>query len=372
MRCARAHLDSALAHGLSHTVCQFSLAILSRTQQVFFVSAQTTETISLFYACTGTPPELASNTGESSTSRSMLVRFRSSNRINMASSENDTELSTISNHPDLSMRFRPSRRRGSRLQRRRGSPSLEYQGLSIEPNTSPMDQDFYIRIRPSDSQGSRSQRRRGSPSLEFQGLDDTFCSDSEEQLLMVLRIMGLCSLQHFLIPAEAQWNKRRGLGEGASFAVEEASLPVWRVLSHETHRRPHGRVDLKQISYFTDHTGTRWDSKTRVAFKVSPEGPEGPEGPDFLDLISELQVLCHPPLYNHPNIVQLLGIAWVRQPGVENEQQRLRRDQPTTVTEYASHGSLHEFLRSPAYTVQRVSLKTKLRLCMDLLEGMLV
>ena len=132
-------------------------------------------------------------------------------------------------------------------------------------------------------------------------------------------------------------------------------------------------MDQKQISYFVDHTGTRWDSDTRVAYKVPPND----EG-NLSDVIQELQTLCHPPLRNHPNIVRLLGIAWVRQTSVdlvqpnEDERQRLRRDQPTVVTEYASHGSLYDFLQSRAYIVQRVSLKTKLLLCMDLLEGMLV
>ena len=227
----------------------------------------------------------------------------------------------------------------------------------------------------------RSQQQTGISSLEYQGLDPEFETDWEQQLLMVLRIMGLYSLQHFLIPATAQWNKRRGLGEGISFTVEEASLPVWRALSHMTHRHPHGRVDQRQISYFTDHTGTRWDSNTRVAFKVPsdkvPSDKVPPESKEYLgDVIQELQILCHPPLHNHPNIVQLLGIAWVRQPKVDDqdwtEEQRLQQERPTIVTEYASHCSLYDFLRSSTYNVQQVSLKTKLRLCMNLLEGLLV
>ena len=217
------------------------------------------------------------------------------------------------------------------------------------------------------------QQRRNVSSPEYQGVGVNFSTDLDQQLVCILRIVGLCNLQHFLIPATAQWNKRRGLGKGISFLVEEASLPVWRALSHTNYRHPRGIVDQKQLSYFTDHTGTRWDSNTRVAFKVPPNNEER-----LYDVIQELQILCHPPLRNHPNLVRLLGIAWVRQTSVdiaqpnEDEQQLVRRDQPIVVTEYASHGSLYDFLRSHIYTVQRVSLKTKLRLCMDLLEGLLV
>ena len=217
------------------------------------------------------------------------------------------------------------------------------------------------------------QRRVNVSSLKYQGVGSSFSTDLEQQLVLILRIMGLYKLQHFLVPATAQWNKRRGLGEGISYTVEEASLPVWRALSHTTYCHPRGRVDQKQISYFTDHTGTRWDSNTRVAFKVPPSDQE-----ILSEVIQELQILCHPPLRNHPNLVRLLGIAWIHQTSVdiaqpkEDERQRVRRDQPIVVTEYASHGSLYDFLQSHAYTVQRVSLKTKLRLCTDLLKGMLV
>lgn len=230
---------------------------------------------------------------------------------------------------------------------------------------------------PSFKYSSRKQKSpsvgRVTSSREYQGPDGTSRGESEQQLLLVLCVMGYHRVQHFLIPPTAQWNKRRALGEGVSFAVEEASLPVWRILNHISHRHPHGRVNQKQISYFTDHTGTRWDSNTRVAFKVP-----GKVKSSLLEIIQELWILCHPSLHNHPYIVQLLGVAWVRrldndavQPG-EDEQQRLRRDQPTIVIEHASHGSLYDFLGSSVYAIQRVSLETKVRLCMNLLDGMLV
>ena len=231
----------------------------------------------------------------------------------------------------------------------------------------------------------RSRKARGISSRTPQGHDSfgSLPNDPDQQLLMVLRIMGLYRLQHFLIPGTALWNKRRALGQGISFAVEEASLPVWKALGHETHRQPHARANQAQNSYFTDHTGFRWNNETRVAFKLPDVDMNSPDAVnktinDLSELIQELLILCHPPLYNHPHIVKLLGVAWIRQPsedGVQitnDKRQRLQRDQPTMVTEYASHGSLSEFLRSPIYKHQTVSLKTKLRLCVDLLEGMLV
>ena len=59
-----------------------------------------------------------------------------------------------------------------------------------------------------------------------QSLDENFSNDSGKQLLMVLRILECDDHQNLLIAGTAQWNKRRDLGKGFSFAVEEVSLPV--------------------------------------------------------------------------------------------------------------------------------------------------
>ena len=57
-------------------------------------------------------------------------------------------------------------------------------------------------------------------------------------------------------------------------------------------------------------------------------------------LVQELRVLAHPPLRDHPNIIDLFGVAWEKQLGV------LGKHWPTLVIEYASGGNLMEYLTS--------------------------
>lgn len=226
-------------------------------------------------------------------------------------------------------------------------------------------------IKLSLRQGRKSQQRNAVSNSSI-GLHESHGieGDPGRELLDLLCVMGYHGVEHFVIPGTARWNKRRGLGEGSSFAVEEASLPLSTAVDSLSHRKPQGRLNHNQNWYFTDHTGIRWKADTRVAFKV----PEN-DRKDLRDIIQEVRILCHPPLQNHPNIVSLLGIAWVRQAkedSAHTEEGNVQRDRPTVVIAHAPHGSLYDFVTSPAYRDQHVSLKAKLRLCMDVLKAMMV
>ena len=218
--------------------------------------------------------------------------------------------------------------------------------------------------------GRTSQPRNRVSMNEVDGPSGAVDRVLGRQLLDLLGLMGYHGVEHFVIPGTARWNKRRGLGQGISFAVEEASLPLTMAVSSLSLHRPHGRLNHNQNRYFTDHTGRRWNFRTRVAFKI-PESPRY----DLLDVIQEVHILCHPPLQDHPNIVSLLGIAWLNQPkgdSTQLEEDMSQRDRPTVVIEQAPHGALYDFLRTSSYMDQHVSLKTKLRLCIDVLNAMSV
>ena len=73
-------------------------------------------------------------------------------------------------------------------------------------------------------------------------------------------------------------------------------------------------------------------------------------------LIKDLEVMHHPPLASHPNIVGLLGYGW-----------NLSGNSalPFLVTEYAEQGTLRDFLRKvPTSTI------SKLQLCGNIASGL--
>jgi serine/threonine protein kinase len=54
----------------------------------------------------------------------------------------------------------------------------------------------------------------------------------------------------------------------------------------------------------------------------------------------EIQALSHPPILDHPNIIDLLGFSWARLSAVEGRYQIV----PVLLLEFASHGTLREYL----------------------------
>lgn len=94
--------------------------------------------------------------------------------------------------------------------------------------------------------------------------------------------------------------------------------------------------------------------------------------------IKDIRVLCHPPVQNHPNIVRLLGIAWCNEEDLSikaamYEGDRLpKRAWPIAVIEKAPEGSLATLLKSRQYQANPPSLMTKLKICIDVLNGIVV
>ncbi|KAM7210286.1 hypothetical protein V8F06_014335 [Rhypophila decipiens] len=81
----------------------------------------------------------------------------------------------------------------------------------------------------------------------------------------------------------------------------------------------------------------------------------------FREFIRELRVRSHPPLRNHPNIVNLRGIAW------DFEDDEDMRPVPLLLEEFAPHRSLETFWRQQELV--QMPFTTKFRLCMDIAEG---
>lgn len=73
-------------------------------------------------------------------------------------------------------------------------------------------------------------------------------------------------------------------------------------------------------------------------------------------LIKDIEVMHHPTLARHENILRLLGYGW-----------NLSEDSalPFLVTQYAEHGTLREFLRK-----KRINVVSRLKLCGDIATGL--
>jgi serine/threonine protein kinase len=78
-------------------------------------------------------------------------------------------------------------------------------------------------------------------------------------------------------------------------------------------------------------------------------------------LVQELRVLAHPPLRDHPNIIDLFGVAW------EKKLDCFGRSWPILVLEYASNGNLMEFL---ILNHHEITWPTSLRISQDIASGL--
>ena len=230
---------------------------------------------------------------------------------------------------------------------------------------------------------SRHQRDRRSRIRDRASTDipELLADQSEAPtplLLLILQLIALYHIHILSVPPQLRWNRRQDLGSGASFEVEQAVLPLW---SAKTQLAMRNTIPLATGSLgdpnFIDHTGTKWSPDTIVAFKALVSSDEERAS----EVIRELRVLCHEPLREHPNIVRLLGVSFVRRESVASlfngrtasYPDNIRLGQPNSpvlVVERALPGSLYEFLKRKEARLW--SIKTKLYIAADILNGLTV
>jgi hypothetical protein len=218
------------------------------------------------------------------------------------------------------------------------------------------------------------------------GLDVALVSNESESverlLLKILRVLQYSKVAALAISPSTQFNTRRILGHGTSFSVEQSFIPIKSTTYYEAYRQ----LDLESPdtkTHFIDHTGTKWETTTEVAYKrLSIKKSELDQKFDrrrLDDTLVELRVLCHESLQTHPNIVRLLGVAWLKDENLDVQTEGYEQSihsgpqyWPVAVTEKAEYGSLHDFLASDQFKASRTSLKAKVKLCLDVLFGLLV
>jgi hypothetical protein len=190
-------------------------------------------------------------------------------------------------------------------------------------------------------------------------------------LLLCLRLLVHHDVHIFTIGRGRRWNMREDLGKGSTFTVEQADIPMREGL---TELQYHDFARGRRLDYFTDHTGTKWSYDTVVAYKSLVERKD--KNAIMPDLAKELRILCHPPLQNHPNIVHLLGLAWLREEDMASSlasaESLGNREWPVLLTEKANVGSLSEFLRPKENFRAPISLLAKVRLATDVVVALSV
>jgi len=184
-------------------------------------------------------------------------------------------------------------------------------------------------------------------------------------LLLCLRLLVHHDVHVFTVGRGRRWNMREVLGKGSTFTVEQADIPVREGLADLQY---YNFVRGQRLNYFTDHTGTKWSYDTVVAYKSLIERKD--KNSIMPDLAKELRILCHPPLQNHPNIVRLLGLAWLREEDMASSLSSVEsvenNEWPVILSEKANIGSLYEFLRLKETFTAPVSLLAKVRLAADI------
>lgn len=213
-----------------------------------------------------------------------------------------------------------------------------------------------------------STRSQPAPALSHTE-GSTFLDYSDDQRLVLLRLLAYHKIRTLVVEPDVdsneKWNLRESLGHGGSFLVQEANLPISSITSRLRYR-DFKIKGPKAGPYFQDHTQTMWSYDSTVAFKIGEKHPDS--------LITELRILCHEPFQNHPNIVRLIGIAWIT-----NQQSQDIHDAgkilewPAILLEKAPHGSLNDFLTTSKLASEpRISLKTKVSLCLAVLKAIKV
>jgi len=197
-------------------------------------------------------------------------------------------------------------------------------------------------------------------------------------ILFVLRLINFKTIAMFPFDPASNWTQRTSLGQGSVYFVEEALIPQWRKL-HLPYHDP-ALLDQRNRSYFVDHRGLKWAHDTPVAYKLPYyDTPRDRSGQRILQgLATELSILCHPSIESHPNVVRLLGVAWVNEEDInihatnDEESESDQSAWPIAVIEKANEGSLKDLLRVRRSQNNFVPLITKFKLCIDVLRALQV
>ena len=149
------------------------------------------------------------------------------------------------------------------------------------------------------------------------------------------------------------------LGQGASFAVTLQPVPdgsetdrVLTTVGGNAYTTQHARKRPKFVVYKTARIEFDSDGHAKPAFRSA-----------MLSVLTELHALVHPPLRQHENVIDFLGITFGSSPAGYS------RKLPSLVVEYAEHGTLAQLLVSGRLD-QADHLDKKWLLSLDVARGL--
>ena len=148
------------------------------------------------------------------------------------------------------------------------------------------------------------------------------------------------------------------LGHGASFTASRQSLPAGEEFLIE-------KVDMGGWTIEKKSPAPRRPKylvykSARVSFDESGEPSTPRDRRALQSVLTEFHALLHPPLLNHPHIIDFLGLAWGSNPF------KPRHKLPVLVVEYADHGTLADLQAGQI----PLSEKIKLDLCTGIAQGL--
>jgi serine/threonine protein kinase len=195
---------------------------------------------------------------------------------------------------------------------------------------------------------SQSQTATPDPRSQVQeAFQETFGVILAE-IFLVLSVLSK-SQEYVRLPAIANLQEFPVIGYGASFLARK--IPRKHVLGSDSKRFPgHKSFVYKSLRHYSSPRGDGENTQDRRATKLK-------------NVLLEIQVLTHPSLRNHENIVALVGFGW--------ELNRLDKTShvfhwPFVILEYAQFGSMVEL-----FDEENIDFETRRRLCVDIGQGLL-
>lgn len=147
------------------------------------------------------------------------------------------------------------------------------------------------------------------------------------------------------------------LGHGASFVVTRQALPPGPAWT--TERTDMGSWTLEKVVKAPERPQYVVYKSARVRFCLDGNPATPQDRRALQSVLTEFHVLLHPPLLQHPNIIDLLGLAW------GSHHAEPRHQLPVLVVEYGDLGTLADVQRGAP-----LSNEAKADLCLGIARGL--
>ena len=229
---------------------------------------------------------------------------------------------------------------------------------SERPRTPPRSEFGHVSVSTASTSASSTSAAVGTGALE----ETKSSADYAPRLYdLIVPLRGVAELTARHIPstflgAEAV-DSSVLLGNGASFSASLQRIPEGPKRIHVYSRQEWIRSTSRPAPDRPDYVVYK---VARVSFADDGQVLPGYRRA-FESFLTEIHALLYPPLFQHKNIVDILGLAWGSNPFSSSHKL------PAIIVEYAQHGTLADLLRKA-----KLDYQTKHILCLDVARGISV